>query len=167
MIRHIDSSLLSPLDKLGLVLHRQHRLPLGRLASRVHDARLHGAREPFVAIFTTNLEDDALPAFFDVVLRGQPWDVLPDAHGRGPLPDLLAPSFGAAVQVVGPVIGAEFVRLPVVQGDDRVLDAVGHAADGGAEVGRIVRFVGGLGGEALHDVGPRDVEGLEDGAEGE
>jgi len=72
------------------------------------------------------------------------------------------------VERVGTVVGEQRVGRPVVEGVDLCArDAVGNAADGLAEVGHVVVYVVLLRGEALHNVGAGDLEGLDDGAEGQ
>lgn len=166
VVGHVDDSLVCPLEELGLILNRQDCLTLGRLPSSVHHARLDGTRESLIAVFAADLEHHTLPAFFDAII--QAGNVLLDTHGGRSFPDLFAPSFCSAVEVIRPVVGAELVGLSVVErSDGRVLGAVRDTADGGAKVGAIVGFVVGLSGEALDDVRARDVERLEDCAEGE
>ena len=72
------------------------------------------------------------------------------------------------MQVVDTVVGGQGVRLAAIEGVDLgVLDTVGDAADDLAEEAVVVRLVGLLGGEAENDVGAIDVEGLDDGTQGD
>ena len=166
MIRHVDHRLVRPVDQLGLVLHAQHEHLLAvllLLADRVDDRRDDLAREALVAVGADQGELYALAALEAVDARD-----LARPDGRGAVPDLLAPADDAAVQVVGAVVRGEGVRLSAVEAVEAgATDAVGHAADGLAEEGVVVRLVVGLFGEALDDVDAADVQGLDDGPEGE
>lgn len=65
------------------------------------------------------------------------------------------------MQGVGSIVSNEAVELPSVQGIDlSVRDTVCDTADGGAEVGAVVRSVELLGWETLDDVDAPDLEGL-------
>lgn len=69
---------------------------------------------------------------------------------------------------VGTVVCEQRVGLAAVEGVDLCArDAVGDAADGLAEEGHVVVDVVLLRGEALHNVGAGDLEGLDDGTKGQ
>jgi hypothetical protein len=164
VVRHVDDSLLGTAHELRLVLEGQDRglLAIDLLCTgRIGDLYQHLAREALLAVGTPERELDALAAF-KTLEAGD----LAHTYGCGALPDLLAPSYDTAVQVVGSIVGRELVRLAVVERVDLgVLDAVGDPSDRLAEVGCVVRNVQLLCGEALHNVCAVDGEGLDDGAE--
>lgn len=151
MIRHIDDRLVRAAHQLRLILDPQNNnllAVLRLLADGIDDARLNGAGETLIAVRAHEGELYALPAV-DLTDSGDRSD--PD--GRRAIPDLLSPADDAAVEVVGPVVGCEGVRLAAVEAVELgALDAVRYAADGLAEERVVVLFVLGLLGEALDDV---------------
>lgn len=166
VVRHVDNRLIGTPNQLGLVLHRQHNhlLPLLRLLPhRVHNTRLHRPGKSLIAIGAHQAKLDALPTLDWPLNPGN----LPHTHRDRPVPDLLAPPDHAAVQVVGPVVGGQGVLLAVDLVEAGAADAVGHAPDRLAKVGRVVALVLRLLGEALHDVKAADAELLDDRAEGQ
>lgn len=165
MVRHVNDRLVCAVHECSLVLHAQHSGALVVLAGSVDNRRVNSTREPLIAIRRVDAELDALAALLELAKprRG----LVPGADGLGAIPDLLAPSLLAAMQVVGPVVGLQLVGLTVEGVYRGGRDAVGDAADGGAKVWAVVRLVVLLRGEALHDVDAADVQGLEDRAEGE
>lgn len=157
MVGNVDRRLLALIaHKLDLVLGRQHRLGTVRpdivLAGDIPDADLDGARIALLAVLAEVLEEQGVPA--------------PALDGVGPVEDALPPAVDAAVQRVGAVVLRQRVVL-AVEMHRRVLDAVGDAADRGAEVRGVVVDVELLRGKAEHDVVAADAELLDDGAEGE
>lgn len=170
VVRHVDDRFLCAASQGCLVLHPQQSnllAALGLLASRVHDTRLHRPREPLIPILTRQLEPHALPALINLPLLPPRDKLLLHAHGHRALPNSLSPALGAAVQVVGPIVGAELVGFVVERGDGCVGEAVRDTTDGGAKMGGVVGFVVGLRGEVLDNVVAGDGEGLQDRAEGE
>lgn len=79
------------------------------------------------------------------------------------------------MQAIWSIVGVERIVAAVQVVQDRVGNAVGGAADGFANIGRVARAVDGRGGEREDDIlrtrgasGMRgEVEGVEDGALGE
>lgn len=166
VVRHVDRCLFCSLEKLCFVLHRQHRLSLGRLASNIRHAGFDSTREPLITILTLNLKHDTLTTLF--YFLPQTRDLRLDAHRCRPIPDPLTPPLLSTVEIVRPIVGTKFIRLPMIQrGNGGILNTVRDAADGGAKVRAVVGGVVCLGRKALHDVGTGDVEGLKDRAEGE
>ena len=158
MIGHIDDGLVALIaDKLDFVLDRQDSLRARTahvlLTGHIPHPHLDGTRESLLTIRTAILEQQCILAIaLDCV---------------GPIKDALPPAVHAAMERIGAVILGQLVVAAIEIVNNTILNAVGDATNGGAEVGRVVFDVVILGREAEHDVLVADAELLDDGAEGE
>src|SRR4051812_3413834 len=113
VVGHVDNRLLDlTIQQLRLVLNAQQDLLLAVLslflADSVDDPRLDLSGETLIAIFAHKRELDALTTINLVALSLERGDLF-DTNGLRAVPDLLAPTLDAAVQVVDAVVGGQGV----------------------------------------------------------
>lgn len=156
MIRHIDDRLLNfgPYQ-LNLIFRLEHHLGastfLCLFPCRVPDLDFDRAG---VALFSVGRHIGEQDAFLAMAL-----------HWLRALERLLAPALQPAVQVIGPIVGGQFIGLAVETGDPRITYPVGNPSYGLAEERRFGIWL--YGGIPQHDVVARDLELLDDGPGGQ
>ena len=165
VVSHVDGSFISTTNQLSLIFDAQNDdfLSINLLSTRcISGCNINSARETFISILTMERELDTFATLQAIDSRN-----LTDSHGLRSIPHLLAPANLATVQGIALQVGKERPRLAVQIINFGAMDAVRDSSDCSSEERAVMLGVQLFGGEAIDDVDALDLEGLDDGAEGD